>query len=86
MEGRGEEIGKGGTDGMGEVGGGLGWRKRWVQVQPAPPPGPGAASFSFSAFLGVGTPREPSSSSTTQPRPWAAPSPQLSSWNLRGQT
>lgn len=32
MEGSGEEIGKGGADGMGEVGGGLGWRKRWVQL------------------------------------------------------
>ena len=65
MEGSGEEIGKGGTDGLEEVGGGLGWRKRWVQLQPAPPPGSGAASFSFSAFLGIGTPRKPSSSSTT---------------------
>lgn len=65
MEGSGEETGEGGADGMGEVGGGLGWRKRCVQLQPALPPGPRAASFSFSAFLGVGTPRKPSSSSTT---------------------
>ena len=60
----GRRLGRG-ADGMGEFGEGLGWRKRWVQLQPAPSPRPGATSFSFSAFLGVGAPRKPSSSSTT---------------------
>lgn len=59
------------------------------------PPFPQAQGLPLSLslhFLGLGPPGSlpppppPPTRTCHQPRPWAVPSHQLSSWNLRGQT